>query len=441
LKQPASTPAGATRRDFLAASAVTAAGAALSALAPTAHAAGSDTLRVGLIGCGGRGTGAASQALHADPNVQLVAVGDVFKDRALSSLDTLRKDEEVAAKVTVKPEHVYDGFDAYKGVLAAGVDVVLLTTPPHFRPLHLKAAVEAGKHVFCEKPVAVDAPGVRAVLATSAEAKRKNLSLVSGLCYRYEHAKRETMKRVHDGQIGDIVALQCTYNTGALWHKPRQSAWTDMEWQLRNWLYFTWLSGDHIVEQAIHSLDKMAWAMKDQPPAKAVATGGRQSRTGPEFGHIFDHFAVVYQYPSGVKLFHSCRQQAGTKGDVSDHVMGTEGTCEVMTHRITGKHPWRHVRQRGTQAQGGKQRRADDMYQNEHDELFASIRAGKPINNGEYMCRSTLMAIMGRMAAYTGQEITWEMALHSKEDLTPAKYEFGPLAVGPVARPGFTKFV
>jgi predicted dehydrogenase len=199
LKQPASTPAGATRRDFLAASAVTAAGAALSALAPTAHAAGSDTLRVGLIGCGGRGTGAASQALHADPNVQLVAVGDVFKDRALSSLDTLRKDEEVAAKVTVKPEHVYDGFDAYKGVLAAGVDVVLLTTPPHFRPLHLKAAVEAGKHVFCEKPVAVDAPGVRAVLATSAEAKRKNLSLVSGLCYRYEHAKRETMKRVHDG--------------------------------------------------------------------------------------------------------------------------------------------------------------------------------------------------------------------------------------------------
>ena len=168
--------------------------------------------------------------------------------------------------------------------------------------------------------------GLRSVLATCAEAKKKNLSLVSGLCYRYEHAKRETMKRVHDGQIGDVVALHCSYNTGALWHKPRQSGWTDMEWQLRNWLYFTWLSGDHIVEQAIHSLDKMAWAMKDEPPLKAVGTGGRQARTGPEFGHIFDHFAVVYQYKSGVKLFHYCRQQAGTKGDVSDHVLGTEGT-------------------------------------------------------------------------------------------------------------------
>ena len=427
MKHPAST----TRRDFLAASAVTAAGAALSALAPNAHAAGGDTLRVGLIGCGGRGTGAATQALHADPNVQLVAMGDVFKDRALASLDQIRKDEEIAAKVQVKPEHVFDGFDAYKGVLAAGVDVVLLTTPPHFRPLHLAAAVAAGKHVFAEKPVAVDAPGVRSVLKTCAEARKKNLALVSGLCWRYDHGMRATFQEIHDGAVGDIVALQCTYNAGGLWHIDRQPGWSDMEWQCRNWLYFTWLSGDHNVEQHIHSLDKMAWVLKDEYPVKAVGLGGRQSRTQPEFGHIFDHHSVVYDYPNGVKVFSNCRQQNGCANDVSDHVFGTRGTCDVMKHVIKGpggKKLWQYSGGRG------------DMYQNEHNELIASIRAGKPINNGDYMTRSTLMAIMGRMATYTGKVITWEQALNSQEDLTPPKYEFGPLPVPPVAVPGVTKF-
>jgi predicted dehydrogenase len=418
-----------SRRDFLAASAATAAGLAL---APHVHAAGSDTIKVGLIGCGGRGTGAAAQALHADSNVQLTAMGDMFADKLRASLDNLKKDPDIAAKVQVKPDHQFDGINAYQQVIASGVDVVLLTTPPHFRPAHLKAAVEAGKHVFCEKPVAVDAPGVRKVLAICKEAKEKRLSIVSGLCWRYHHAKRETFKRIHDGGIGDIVALQCTYNTGTLWHFPKAAGWSDLEWQLRNWLYFTWLSGDFIVEQHIHSLDKGLWAMKDQPPAKVTANGGRQVRTAEEFGHIYDHFNCVFEWADGIKLFASCRQMADVAQDVSDHIMGSTGVCDVMRHTIKGKTPWRHKAQEGV---------ADDMYQNEHDELFASIRNNKPINNGEYMSYSTLMAIMGRMSAYTGKVITWEMALNSKEDLTPSSYDFNVrLPVAPVAKPGVTKF-
>jgi predicted dehydrogenase len=422
-----------TRRDFLAVSAgLASASLLLPGVLPAVHAAGSDTLRIGLIGCGNRGTGAAEQALKADSNVKLVAMGDVFKDKADDCLKRLRGHDEIGGKIDVKPECCFDGFDAYKKVIASGVDVVLLTTPPGFRPIHLKAAVEANKHVFCEKPMAVDAPGLRSVMASGREAKRRNLALVAGFCYRYERAKREVMKRVHAGAIGEMVALQCTYNTGALWHRKREAGWDDMTWQLRNWPYFTWLSGDHICEQACHSLDKMAWAMKDEPPIKAVGTGGRQTRTEPEYGHIFDHHAVVFEYKSGVKLFHCCRQQKHCKVDVSDHIFGTLGTAHIMSHVITGKNPYRHRR---------KPDDRDDMYQNEHNDLFASIRAGKPINDGEWMAQSTLMAIMGRMATYTGQEITWEMALNSKEDLSPARYEFGPLPVAPVAQPGETAFV
>ena len=310
-----------SRRDFLKASAA-AVGTTVAgqlSLVPNVHAAGSDILRIGLIGCGDRGTGAAAQALTADTNTRLVAMGDMFRDRLERSLATLKR-EDVAARVEVKPEHCFTGFDAYKQVLAAGVDVVLLTTPPHFRQLHFKAAVDAGKHVFAEKPVAVDAPGVRSVLATCEEARKKNLSVVSGLCYRYERAKREAMKRVHEGAVGDIIALHCSYNTGYLWDKPRQSDWSDMEWQLRNWLYFTWLSGDHIVEQHVHSLDKMAWAMQDEYPVRASGIGGRQVRTAKKYGNVFDHHCVVYEYKNGVKLFSYCRQQAGCDKDTSDAV-------------------------------------------------------------------------------------------------------------------------
>jgi myo-inositol 2-dehydrogenase / D-chiro-inositol 1-dehydrogenase len=429
----------ASRRDFLAASTVAGASLAALSLASAVHAAGGDTLRVGLIGCGSRGTGAATQALRADQNIKLVAMGDAFADRIEDSLTELRKESDVATKIDVPQERRFTGFDAYKKVLASGVDVVLLTTPPGFRPLHFQAAVAAGKHIFAEKPVAVDAPGIRKVLAACAEAKKKNLAVVAGLCWRYHHGMRETMKRVHGGDIGNIVALHTQYNTGRLWAKTlkdkAEKGWSDMEWQMRNWLYFTWLSGDHIVEQHVHSLDKMAWALKDDYPIKAIGLGGRQVRTAPDFGHIFDHHAVVFEYANGVRLFSYCRQQVGCKNDVSDTIMGTKGTCHINANgpgaaTITGATSWRL-----------RPNSSDNMYQNEHNELFASIRAGKPINNGEYVCRSSLMAIMGRMATYTGQEITWDKAFKSREDLAPAKYEFGPLAVPPVAKPGITKFI
>jgi predicted dehydrogenase len=419
------------RRRFLQASAAAAAAVSLASL-PSVHADGSDTLRIGLVGCGGRGTGAASNALRADPNLKLVAMGDAFRDKLDGSLAALKRDGAIAQKVDVPQERQFAGFDAYQQVINSGVDVVLLCTPPHFRPAHLDAAVRANKHIFCEKPVAVDAPGVRKVLATSQEAQRRRLCLVSGLCYRYEHAKRATMARVHDGAIGDIVALHTSYNMGALWHRERQPGWSDMEWQMRNWLYFTWLSGDFNVEQHIHSLDKMAWAMRDQYPVRATALGGRQVRTSAVFGNIFDHHATVYEYANGVKCFSYCRQQAGSAVDVSDHIMGTLGKCDVQRHQISGRASWRAPRARNGDI--------DDMYQNEHNELFAAIRAGRPINNGEYMAKSTLMAIMGRMASYTGQTLTWEQVLNSRQDLTPARYEWGQLPVPPVARPGITEF-
>ncbi len=431
-----SSPNVATRRDFLAG----AAAATLATLTSAVHAAGSDILRIGLIGCGGRGTGAAMQALRADKNSRLVALGDMFADKLQKCLDNLKGVADIADRIDVKPDSCFTGFNAYKSVIEMS-DVVLLTTPPHFRPLHLKAAVDAGKHIFAEKPCAVDAPGVRAVLQACDEAKKKNLSIVAGLCWRYHHGMRETMKRIHDGMIGDITALQCTYNTGGLWSVKRRPEWSDMEWQLRNWLYFTWLSGDFNVEQHIHSLDKIAWAMQNEYPKSAVGSGGRQVRTDPLYGNIFDHHCVVYEYESGVKLFSACRQQVGCAPDISDHVMGSKGTCHIETNRpprgiiVAGKKKlWQSVASLRNPPH-------DDMYQNEHDELFASIRAGKPINNGEWMAKSTLMAIMGRMATYTGQVITWDMALNSKEDLTPPAYEFGPLPVAPVARPGVTKFV
>jgi predicted dehydrogenase len=420
-----------TRRDFLKASAAV---AGTLAAAPPVHAAGSDLLRVGLIGCGGRGTGAASQALRADEHVRLVAMGDAFEDRLQTSLATLRKDERVAGKVDVPPGRCFVGFDAYRQVLAAGVDVVLLCTPPHFRPLHLKAAVEAGKHAFAEKPVAVDAPGVRSVLATCAEAKRKGLSVVSGLCLRYDHGFRETVRRLQSGAVGEVLALQANDYRGSNWSKPRQPGWTDMQYQMRNWYNFTWLSGDFNVEQHVHFLDVCAWVMNDEYPVRAAGLGGRQVRTRPEHGHIYDHFAVVYEYAGGARLFSNCRQQGGCKNDISAHVIGTRGRAELSERRrglwIRAAEDWSY---------GGPE---NEMYQTEHDELFAAVRSGKPINNGEYMTRSTLLAILGRMAAYTGQVITWEQALNSREDLSPPRYDWDvTLPEPPVAVPGQTRFL
>lgn len=420
-----------SRRQFLKTGTAAVVGGALTAgLSTNVYAAGSDTLRIGLIGCGGRGSGAAAQALKADPNTQLVAMGDAFPDHLDSSLSGL-KGSDVGDRVLVDDDHKFVGFDAYQKVIDS-VDVVLLTTPPHFRPMQFRAAVEAGKHCFVEKPVAVDAGGIKSVLETTKLATEKGVSVVSGLCWRYHYGMRETFDHIHDGSIGDIMALQCSYNTRGLWKKQRQSNWSDMEWQMRNWLYFTWLSGDFITEQHVHSLDKIAWALHDKTPIKCSGTGGRQTRTSGDYGHVYDHFAIVYEYDNGVKAFSRCRQQDGCAVDVSDHVFGTKGRADVFKHAtydITGETLWRF---RG---------KKNNMYQTEHDEFFASIRSGKPINNGEYMSKSTMLAIMGRTAAYTGKTITWEEAMNSTEDLTPPKYDWITMEVPPVAMPGITPFV
>ncbi len=392
-----------------------------------------DEIRVGLIGCGGRGTGAAAQALDADPGVVLFAMGDMFEDRLAPSLENLQG--HAPSRVQVPPERRFTGFDAYQKVIDSDVDVVLLATPPHFRPAHLSAAVKSGKHVFCEKPMAVDAPGVLTVLEASDLARQRELSLVSGFCWRYSTPERTTYQRIHDGAIGDVTAAHVTYHTGPLRQYPRQPEWSDMEWQLRNWWHFTWLSGDHIVEQACHSIDKINWAMDGVMPSKATALGGRGVRSGAESGNVYDHFTVIYEYDNGARCFLTCRQQPNCANDNTDYIIGTKGTCYVNgwapTHVIKGENPWRYP------TDGPR----PNMYQVEHDELFASIRSRQPINDGPWMSNSTMMAIMGRLAAYTGQTITWDQAMGSQEDLTPAAYEFGDLPMPAIAEPGTTRFV
>ncbi|MBL6720214.1 MAG: Gfo/Idh/MocA family oxidoreductase [Planctomycetes bacterium] len=420
------------RRQFLrAGGALAAAGSTLpSALGATLRADSKETLSVGLVGCGGRGGGAAVNALRADPNVKLVALGDAFPDFLTAKLGSLKAIGDIADRIDVPEDRQFVGFDAYKGVIDS-CDVVLLATSPHFRPLHVEYAVEHGVHAFVEKPIATDAVGVRRVWAASEKAREKGLSISSGLCYRYQFAKQETFKRVHDGMIGDITALECTYNTGGLWHRGRKAEWSEMEYQMRNWLYFTWLSGDHIAEQHIHSLDKLAWAMQDDYPVKCTASGGRIVRTDEQWGNIYDHFNTVYEWGNGVKGFSSCRQWVGADANVSDFAYGTKGTAALQSHRInTEGEKWRY------RGEG-----PDDMYQNEHDALFAALRGGERIDNADYMCKSTMMAIMARMSAYTGKTVTWDQAWNSELDLSPAAYEWGDVPMRPVAQPGITPFV
>ena len=425
-----------SRRTFLKASTAAAATAAMvgpMAIGRSAHAAGSDILKVALVGCGGRGSGAAVYAMNAEPNVRLTVLADAFPDAIEGAKRNLGK--QLGEKFAVTDDKCFVGFDAYKQAIATDVDVVLLCSPPHFRPAHLKAAIEGGKHVFCEKPVAVDAPGVRSVLETAAKAKEKNLSIVSGLCWRYDLGVRDTIKQIQDGAIGDIVTIQENYLTGTLWHRGRKPEWSEMEYQMRNWLYFTWLSGDHNTEQHIHSLDKAMWLMNDQPPVSCYGTGGRQVRTGAEYGNVFDHHAVVYEWANGTKCFAFTRQMKGCFGEVEDHVYGTKGSAQILKNLVkSGKDTWRY--------KGDK----PSMYDVEHKELFAGIRSGNIINNGTYMSYSTLLAIMGRMATYTGQQISWEDAMASKEDLTPAAYAWGEVKIPgatttEVAVPGVTPFV
>jgi predicted dehydrogenase len=424
---------GISRRDFLKSTAAAAVlvGAGPMLIGQGAYAAGSDVIKVGLIGCGGRGTGAANDCLTAGPDVKIVALGDVFQDRLDGCFKNLTGNEKIKSQVDISKDRCFVGFDAYKKVIASGVDLVILATPPGFRPTHFKAAIEAGKHVFMEKPVAVDAPGVRTVIAAGELATTKKLGVVAGTQRRHQMGYVETIKRIHDGAIGEIVAAQCYWNQGGLWMNPRKPEWTDMEWQLRNWLYFTWLSGDHICEQHVHNIDVINWAIGAHP-VKCWGMGGRQVRTDPAYGHIFDHFAVDFEYPNGVRVLSECRQIDNCANNISERVVGTGGTsnCGNTIRRTKDKgREWKYAGP------------SPGAYQQEHKDLIASIRAGAPLNEAKQVAESVLSAIMGRMSTYTGQEISWDQALNSKEHLMPATLEFGDLPVAAVAVPGRTPFV
>src|SRR5688572_926518 len=431
-----------SRREFIrASSAVTASlvAAPFVITGRSAELSPGDTIKVGLVGCGGRGLGAGKQALNADSNVQLVAVADAFENAMQRGLDTLKNDKEVGEKVKVEPDKCFVGLDAYQKLIDSGVDLVILASPPGFRPEHFEAAVAAGKHVFCEKPMATDAPGVRTILASVEDSKKKNLAVVAGFCWRYDTARREFFKRLHDGIIGDVRALYHTYYTGPVKPMPpasaRKEGMTDVEWQVRNWYNFTWLSGDGLTEQAVHSVDKLAWAMKDVPPLRCTAVGGRQTPNNE--GNIYDHIEVNYEYANGVRAFVVHRQIPNCHGENRDYISGSKGNGNIGGRRsavaftyMAGEILWRS---------GAAPK---DMYQVEHDELFASIRMGKPINDGVRMAHSTLMAIMGRMAGYTGQEISWEQAMDSQEQLVLEKIDrITPMPIVPMVIPGKTKFI
>ncbi len=398
-------------------------------------AGASEKIRVGLVGCGGRGTGAAVDCATASPDVEIVALGDLFPD--MLELSRKELNAKLPGRVKATPETCFTGFDAYKKVLATPVDLVILASPPFFRAEHLAAAIEAGKHVFTEKPVAVDPLGVRSVIATAEKAKAKNLAIVAGTQRRHQAHYVELMKRIHGGDLGEIVSGQAYWNMGALWveraaenwKNKTAKNWSDMEWQVRNWLFTAWCSGDHIVEQHVHNLDVMNWAFGTHP-VKATGMGGRAARTEPQYGNIFDHFAIEYEYPNGARVLSMCRQTQGAAENVSERVVGTTGFSysDSTDGYIKGAKAW------------DSGQASPNPYVEEHKDLIASIRAGNPLNEGRQVAESTLTAIMGRMSAYTGRAISWDWVMNaSKLDLTPPKMEMASLPPLEVAVPGTTQ--
>ncbi len=420
---------GMTRRDFIKTTSVASMATLAAAVSGSSGrcAGGSDAIRIGVIGCGGRGTGAAINAVNSAPGVEILALFDPFQDRIDKSLKTLL--EKVPAAVKVKPETCFTGLEGYKKLLAIkNINYIVMAAPPGFRPIHLKAAVEAGKNVFMEKPVAVDPLGVRSVIASSELAAKKGLAIVAGTQRRHQKSYLELLKRIHDGAIGEVIGGQCYWNQGELWVIKQTPEMSDMEWQCRNWLYFSWTSGDHIVEQHVHNIDVVNWAF-GATPVKVMGMGGRQVRTAPEYGNIFDHFAVEFEYPNGARVMSMCRQTPGCADRVEEKIVGTKGHA-FGYGEIAGPNAWKF--------EGDE----PDPYVVEHTDLIASIRDGKPLNEGKRIAESTLCAIMGRMSAYTGRAISWDWAMNaSKLDLTPAKFEFGPNPVDPVAVPGQTPLV
>ena len=400
------------RRDFIKKTGTAAGALAIGFPAIISGQTVTNVLKVGLVGCGGRGSGAAANALNADQNAELTAVADI--DAAIVERATTRLKGSSKFGQRVKIDHAFIGLDGYEKVINSGVDVVLLATPPGFRPQHLTAAVNANKHIFCEKPCATDSPGVREVMAAQKLAQTKNLAVVSGFCWRYNNMIQEAMQQVAGGALGRLVAHYSTYYTNPVKPMPAESTrpagMSDIEWQIRNWYNFTWLSGDSLVEQAVHNADKIMWVMNDKPPVSAVAVGGRAVPANG--GNIYDHFAVAYEYPNGYRVFLANRQATGCYNATHDYVMGSDGTLilgagQPRIEAPDGKIKW--------QFQGEEY----DMYQREHDVLFSSVRAGKPKNDDFNLATSTLLAILGRQAAYTGQQVTWDQALNSQVSLVP----------------------
>ena len=421
-----------SRRGFIQTSSVVAGSLAMPGILKAQHKA--ERIKIGLIGCGGRGTGAANNALKADPGVQLVAMADLFPERLESSYNNINNAyASTPGRVEVPKERQFVGLEGYKQLLATDIDVVLLAAPPGFRPLHFAAAVEAGKHIFCEKPMGTDAVNCRNLLESARRAKEKKLSVVAGFCWRYNASRRAMFEKVHSGAIGNVRGLHHTYLTGPVKPMPapetRPDGMSDAEWQLRNWMNFVWLSGDGLVEQACHSVDKMLWAMKDQPPLRCTATGGRQN---PNVGgNIYDHINVNYEWANGVRGVMAQRQMGSCFNDNNDYIAGDKGIATTKSGPlVTGENAWKHE---GTIV---------DMYVQEHMELYKSVREGTGHNDGEWMCQSTLVALMGRMAAYSGQEVTWEHMLKSQENIVPEHLSLGmELPVAPIASPGKYRLV
>jgi predicted dehydrogenase len=421
-----------SRRGLMKQAAGAASLAAVSTFSPRAFAAGSDTIRVGLIGCGGRGTHDAGKCLIAADGVELTALGDMFQDR----LDTCRATliQQIPDKVRVTDDKCFVGWDAYKKVLATDVNLVILTQPPHFRPPHLKAAIAAGKHVFMEKPVAVDPVGVRSVIQSSDLADQKGLKILAGTQMRRISHVVEAVRRVRDGAIGEILGGQCVRLGGAMrtWGPPqRQAGWSDMEWQLRRWLFLTWLSGDFIVEMHVHNLDMMNWLIGAHP-VQCLGMGGRQARTEPEYGDSYDHFAVEYEYPNGLRIEYMGSQIDKMTDRNDQRLAGTKGSlvADFAGVRITGQNPaeiaWDE----------------NDPCVKQHADQIEAIRRDQRLNEGRRIAESTLTSIMGRMSAYTGRALKWDWAMNaSKLDLTPPAYEFGALPMPPVAVPGQTPLI
>ena len=422
---------GFSRRDFLKSS--TAGGlATLAAVSPVVYAAGSDKIRIGQIGCGQRGRHDLKNCLRANENVEIVAMGDLFKDQLDAASAEISK--EFPDKIKVTPDTCFVGFDAYKKVLDCDIDMVMLTQIPHFRPAHFKAAVEAGKHVFMEKPVAVDPAGVRSVIESSDIADAKGLKVVAGTQMRRIAHLVAGIERIHNGQIGDIVGGHCIRHGDGMMNwgaRQRKAEWSDMEWQLRRWLFMTWLSGDFIAEQHIHNLDIINWALKSHP-IQCLGSGGRQVRTAPEYGDAYDHFAVEYEYPNDVRIQYMGEQIDGCTDRNDQWLSGTKGTAylDFGAAILKGQNPWK------------SEGESPNPEIRQHADHIAAIREGKPLNEGRRVAESTLTAIMGRMSAYTGRALKWDWVMNaSKLDLTPASYEFGELPMPAAAMPGKTKLI